>query len=65
MERFFPLIMVRKKSSDCPWINGKIRRLIKKWKGIYRSEGRSEKWRKLKKLTEELLKKRQGVYLQS
>ena len=34
MERVFPLITVRKKSTDCPWINRRIRRLIARRKGI-------------------------------
>ena len=54
MEVFFPLITVWKKSTDCPWINNRIRKLIKRRKGIYRREGRSLKWRRLKKITDEL-----------
>ena len=65
LERFFPLIRVRRKTSDCPWINGRIRRLIKKRKGIYRREGRSAKWRRFKKFIDEIITKRQEYYLQS
>ena len=54
MEDFFPLITVRRKSSDCPWINNRVRKLIRRRRGIYRREGRSEKWRRLKKVTDEL-----------
>ena len=57
LERVFPLITVRKKSTDCPWINARIQRLVAARKGIYRREGRSAKWRRLKKVTEELIKK--------
>ena len=65
METFFPLITVRKKSTDCPWMNRRIRRLIRRRKGVYRREGRSSKWRRLKKLSDELIKARRLVYLDS
>ena len=65
MERFFPLITVRRKSTDCPWINNRIRKLVRRRKGIYKREGRSEKWRRLKKITDELIGKRKENYLQS
>ena len=52
LEQFFPLITVRKKSTDCPWISNRIRKLIRRRKGIYRREGRSSKWRRIKKLTD-------------
>ena len=65
MESFFPLITVRKKSTDCPWINHRIRKLIRRRKGVYRREGRSAKWRRLKKLTERLIHDRRLVYLDS
>ena len=59
------LITVRKKSTDCPWINNRIRKLVRRRKGIYRREGRSPKWRRMKALTDELIKKRRMVYLGS
>ena len=65
LEGIFPLITVRKKSTDCPWVNNRIRRLIAKRKGVYRREGRSGKWRRLKKLSEELIRTRRATYLDS
>ena len=65
MENFFPLVTVRKKSTDCPWINNRIRKLTARRQGIYRCEGRSEKWRRLKRITDEIIKKRREAYLQS
>ena len=65
LESYFPLITVRKKSTDCPWINNRIRKLISRRKGIYRREGRSSKWRRLKKVTEDLIRRRREVYLES
>lgn len=65
LETFFPLITVRKKSTDCPWINACIRKLVAARKGIYKREGRSAKWRRLKKVTEDLIKRRRDIYLGS
>ena len=38
MEKIFPLITVRKKSLDCPWINARIRRLIAQGRGCTRGK---------------------------
>ena len=43
MEEIFPLITVRKKSTDCPWISNRIRKLVRRRKGVYRREGRSKR----------------------
>ena len=65
LEGAFPLITVRKKSTDCPWMNRRIRRIIARRKGVYRREGRSDKWRRLKKMSDDLIKSRRDKYLQS
>lgn len=65
MEKFFPLLTVRRKSTDCPWINNRVRKLIRRRRGVYRRESRSSKWRRLKKITDELIKNRRETYLQS
>ena len=65
MEEVFPLITVRKKSTDCPWISNRIWKLIRRRKGVYRREGRSAKWKRLKKLTDEMIKERRRIYLDS
>ena len=62
-EEFFPLVWVRCKMSDCPWINDRIRRLIARRKGIHLRESRSRKWRRLKKVIDELILKRKERYL--
>ena len=49
-DRLFPLITVRRQSNDPPWYNRNIKRRIKQKKGIYRREGRSQKWRRLKRV---------------
>ena len=65
LETFFPLITVKKKSTDCPWINSRIRAMVKDRKGIYRREGRSKKWRRLRKVISELNNRRRATYLGS
>ena len=66
MEKFFPLIMERRKTTDCPWINVRIKINIGKREDVYRREGRSEKWEKiLKKRSDNLILKCKKKYLQS
>ena len=65
MGRFFPLITVHRKSSECPWINARIRELTRKRRKIYLNEGRSGKWRRMKKLCERLIGQRRQKYLES
>ena len=43
-ERHFPLVHVRKRSNESPWITRGIRRLWKKKIRIYKKEGRSQAW---------------------
>ena len=64
LEEFFPLVRVRRKTNDCPWINDRIRRLIKNRKEIYGREGRSKKWRRLKKVIKGMILKRKERYLE-
>ena len=65
LETFFPLVRVRRKTSDCPWINDKIRELIKDRKEIYGREGKSDKWRGLRDYILEVVFKRKENYLES
>ena len=58
METFFPLVTVKRKSTDLPWMNARLRSLIKKKKGINRREGSSEKWRRIKDHIEDTVKER-------
>ena len=48
---FFPLITTWRKDTDPPWINATVRRKIRRRRAVYEREGRSEKWKKLKKAT--------------
>ena len=65
VERFFPLITVRRKSTDLPWLNAKARRWIKRRKAIYRKEGRSSAWKTINKRIEKLLGERKKKYEES
>ena len=60
--RYFPLVTVRRKSTDPPWYNQKIRKRLKQERGIYRREGRSPKWRKVRRLLEDLVERRRKNY---
>ena len=62
---YFPLITMRRKSTDPPWINGKLRRMMRRRKAIYRDHGRSKEWRRLRYQTERLLKERKAKYEKS
>ena len=65
LEACFPLIKMRRKSSDPPWINAAVRRKLRQRRAIYRKEGRSAKWKRLKKITEDIIRRRQANYLLS
>ena len=63
MNTFFPLRTVKKKSTDLPWINKAVRKKIRRRNRIYKKEGRSELWKYLKRITDELIKSRKKVYM--
>ena len=58
----FPLITMRRKSTDPPWINARLRRWMRQRKAVYRAQGRSSAWRKLRYKIEHLMKLRKGKY---
>ena len=58
MDEFFPLKKGRRKFTDLPWINKAIRKKIRRRMRIYVREGRSELWKRIKKETDEMIKKR-------
>ena len=62
MKSFFPTITTRRKSSDDPWINDKIRKMVEKSRLAFKREGRSETWKKLKKRTRRLIKRRRKAF---
>ena len=48
IEACFPLVTMRRKSTDPPWLNKRLRRLMRRRKAVYRMEGRSKQWRRLR-----------------
>ena len=62
MDRFFELVTKTKKSSEPSWMSSYIRNLIKKRRKIFRRQGRTEKWKQLKRKTESLIKERRDCF---
>ena len=64
MNVFFPLKTTTRRKSDPPWVNDLIRRLSVKRRKIYDREGRSTRWKRLKKKVAELYRTRAQQYIQ-
>ena len=47
---------------DRPWINGRIWRLIRRRRAIFKQSGRSPRWGRWKKIIEDLIKQRRDSY---
>ena len=60
----FSLITRRLRSDQDPWINVALERMIERRKKIFRIQGRSKSWKKIKKRTEEIIRERKRVYLE-
>ena len=63
MRMFFPLITRRLRSDQDPWINAHLEKLIERRKKIFKIQGRSRSWKKVKRKTEELIRDRKRGYL--
>ena len=61
----FPLKTVKKRKSDPPWVNETIRRMSVKRRRIYNREGRSKRWKSLKKKTDALYRLRASNYFET
>ena len=64
MDSAFETKTTTRREQDPPWINDKVRRLIKKRRKIYDREGRSKPWKNLKKRSDKLIKKRAARYME-
>lgn len=63
MDKFFPDVTVKRKSTDDPWINDTILDLMEKRSKIFRNSGeRTAGWKKLNKHITKLVKKRKRKY---
>ena len=65
MNTCFPTKTTTRREDDPPWINEKIRALGRRRRREYDRNGRSRRWRRLKKKTAEIYRRRAAVYLES
>lgn len=66
MENLFPLRTMRKRSTDPPWINKAVTKLIEARKRVYKETGgRIEELHELKKKTNQLIDNRMLIYQES
>ena len=63
MDRNFAWKTTTRKEGEPPWINDTLRRLWKKRRKIYDREGRSKRWKRLKKKSSSLYRERAKNYL--
>ena len=62
MDEYYPLKLIRVKSTDDPWIDDDTRRNIRRRKRIFKKEGRSSRWKDAKKTTDLMIKRRKTKY---
>ena len=65
MDLCFHLKTTIKRESDPPWVNARIRALGMKRRRVYDREGRSAKWKRLKKKKADLYRQRAGVFIET
>lgn len=65
MEKNFPLKTTTRRKSDPPWVNEALRRLTKKRRRVYDREGRSKRWRALKRKAAKLYRDRAEFYMKT
>ena len=63
MAKNFEWKTTTRRADDPPWMNDRIRKLIKKRRKIYDREGRSARWKRFKKKSDELRRKRAELYM--
>ena len=62
MDLCFPLKTTWRREGDPPWINKAVKKLIRKRRKVYHREGRSDRWRYLKKRAADLIRERAEKY---
>ena len=60
----FVLKTTTQRVCDPPWVNNKIRRLSRNRRKVYDREGRSPRWKELKKQCKELYNRRAATYME-
>ena len=58
----YKTIKTKRKSNQPQWINDYVLALIRRRRAVFRREGRSEEWKKLKKRTRSVIKHRKAQY---
>ena len=64
LEKHFKWKTTIRREGEPPWINETLRRLWKKRRRVYDREGRSRRWRKLKKKAAKIYRERARTYVQ-
>ena len=64
LSRHFEMRTTTRRESDPPWINDRVRKLWSKRRKIYDKQGRSAAWKKLKKKSDKLVRKRASNYFE-
>ena len=62
-DRHFPMVTIRARSNEKPWVTNGIRRRSKKKKRVYREEGRSPRWRGLCEEMEEEIRQKKSAFV--
>ena len=65
MDHFFPWKTAKRKSDDLPWLNDTARKMIRRKKAIFKSESRSQRWRRARYDVDKYLEKRQQIFLKN
>ena len=62
MSASFPKKIVKYRSCDPPWITKYIRRLVRRRKRIFKREGRSASWKKMKEVTDNEIRASKQIF---
>ena len=64
LDKCFPVVTVKRKSTEDPWITEKIRKKIRQRQKVFKKQGRSKAWKKLKKITMKMIKFHREQYIE-
>ena len=64
IEEAYPLVRVKYKSTDAPWVDRNIRALSKRKLKVFRTQGRSKKWHELRRQMNDKVKRAKVRYLE-
>ena len=61
--RHFPIKTVRRRDTDLPWLDARAKKMIKKKAAIFKAEGPSNRWERMRVRVDEYLEKRRQDFL--